>query len=634
MADVLKRVLVGDANQGRVEILRQILAEEFSTEITPAQHFDEVNRYAATASWNMILVATNLPYPPQIGIDFIHHFNALFVQVSGRSRVVCVFGDDGFPNLLGPSSASEAIFVPAARLGEKERRKIIGHFRQWLGWSPSWPKVKLDNDLLLHEQVRSLTKSRKLDAGEKLLAQLVRGFFICKEVTVGRLGQGKSGSKVFRIRPEPCSAANPEFVLKLIDEEDKWKIAFEITGHQKAREFLAQPFRQHITNLYPTCSPQAPATSDLIEYVASTSGNTWQAVCYGFLGGDRLGQFIDLESVLIAEPSKLSEKVLSVKRPNQQLSFTPTTIRANRHAMLDKVLKWLSDQWYDKAQISQEARPLWETPDALYDKAQISQEVTLLRDTPDAPLNRYPEHPPYRFTGKAKERIIAFLDGFDAQLGERIHLPDGPLDWGGGVARIRELLSKDSGPTGFSKLDDPLHVVLSPTHGDLNAANILLWLDQQEHPFLIDFPFYQESGHVVQDFARLEVEMKFMLLDRQADTPASELPAFDYTPAQMPLWLELEAHLLNDWKQPRPKEDDWERQGYKTNVICCLELIQHIRNTAEDVYRGAGAVDNFHDEYWAALLYHTLRVLGYPSVSLFKRLVAVYSASSILEKMK
>lgn len=59
-----------------------------------------------------------------------------------------------------------------------------------------------------------------------------------------------------------------------------------------------------------------------------------------------------------------------------------------------------------------------------------------------------------------------------------------------------------------------------------------------------------------------------------------------------------------------------------------------MNGVAEDVYREAGAADNFPDEYWAALLFHTLQVLEYSAVSIFKRLFAVYSASSILEKLR
>jgi hypothetical protein len=610
MADFLERVLIGDANQGRVELLQKIFAEEFSVEVVIAQNSDEVTKLAANFSWNVILIATSLPVPPKIGINV--YFDALRVLVPKR-KLACIYGEDGPPKFSGTSSRWTPLFVPAVGLGEKERRQIIGQFRQWLSWSPNWPKVELDNDRLLHEQVRSLTGSRKLGAGKVLLAQLVRGFFICDKVAVTRLGQGKSGSRVFRIRPEPCSAANPEFVLKLVDKPDEWKIRSEIAGHQKARQLLNQQFRKHITDLCQTFSPQVPLSSDLFEHVASTSGNTWQAICYGFLGGVGLGQFIDLETLLIAEAKVLSKKVSPKKPAGLPFDFAPNTIRQDRQDALKMVLEWLCRQWYSNKP-RKESKLLWETP--------------------DAPPNRYSALPPYRFTGKAKERSIAFLDSFEAQLGERFPLPDASPNWDGRRALIRELLIKDNGPTNFSKLDNPLNVLLSPAHGDLNTANILLWLEQKDHHFLIDFPFYQEWGHAVQDFARLEVEMKFMLLDRQADSPASELPAFDYTPTQMALWLELEEHLLNDWKQLRPREEDWVQPGHKANVICCLELIQLIRNTAESVYRQAGAADNFPDEYWAALLYHTLRVLGYPTVAIFKRLFAVYSASSILEKLR
>jgi hypothetical protein len=38
-------------------------------------------------------------------------------------------------------------------------------------------------------------------------------------------------------------------------------------------------------------------------------------------------------------------------------------------------------------------------------------------------------------------------------------------------------------------------------------------------------------------------------------------------------------------------------------------------------------------EYWPALLYHTVRAIGYPSLSVFERLLAVYSAGSILIRL-
>jgi len=614
MSEQRERALVGDENPRRTALLKGLFEQEFSgVEFIWFRTFQEAHQQAQTDAGTVIFFSRNLPHSSKSNSAILEYY---FSEL-GRAQCapVCIYGEDGKPDLHESFQEQKFLYVPAVESSfARERRKLISELRRYLKWSPPLPEIILEPHPLLPEQLRSLAGSRKLTDGKKLLAQLVRGFFVCDKVTVASLGQGKSGSRVFRIRPEPCPDANSEFVLKLVEKRDEWKVRYEIAGYKKARKILDQTFRKHTTQIRKTCSPQNTPSPDLFEYVSSTIGNNWEAICYVFLGGENLGQFIDLESVLVAEENELPEKFSSLRKPGPPLAFTPQSICADRLATLGKVLAWLRERWHVRSQASREAKPLWETP--------------------NAPSKQYSPLPPYRFTGEVKERAIAFLDSSDARLGGRFPLPCDPPGWGERVKLIRDLLSQDGGATGFSKLDRTSNVLLSPAHGDLNAANVLLWLEQKEHPFLIDFPFYQEEGHVVQDFARLEVEMKFMLLDRQAGSPAGELPAFDYTPTQMALWLEMEEHLLNDWKQSRRKERDWKQHGYKTNVICCLELVQLIRNTAEDVYHGAGAADNFPDEYWAALLFHTLRVPGYSTVSIFKRLFAVYSASSILEKLR
>jgi hypothetical protein len=161
----------------------------------------------------------------------------------------------------------------------------------------------------------------------------------------------------------------------------------------------------------------------------------------------------------------------------------------------------------------------------------------------------------------------------------------------------------------------------------------MVWLEH-EHPFLIDFPFYQEAGHALQDFARLETELKFALLDRQKDSPEKQLKAFEHTYSQMSIWQEMEDRLIADWKQ---KNSGWPAKGYTGNVRLCFEFVQLIRNRAlavqqNDKCPGLPAGD-FLTEYWPALLYHTVRSIGYPSLSVFKRLLAVYSAGSILTEL-
>jgi len=147
---------------------------------------------------------------------------------------------------------------------------------------------------------------------------------------------------------------------------------------------------------------------------------------------------------------------------------------------------------------------------------------------------------------------------------------------------------------------------------------------------LIDFPFYQESGHALQDLALLETVIKFALLDRQADSSPTELLAFDYTCSQVELWRLMEDHLLSaDWLT---EKTDWITSAYQRNVKQSIRLISRIRSTAMDVQKQhlSGNDPSFFDEYLAALLYHTIREIGNPSRSIFKRLFAVYSAGSIL----
>jgi hypothetical protein len=102
----------------------------------------------------------------------------------------------------------------------------------------------------------------------------------------------------------------------------------------------------------------------------------------------------------------------------------------------------------------------------------------------------------------------------------------------------------------------------------------------------------------------------------------------------MPIWMEMEDLLLTNWKKREPK---WKSTGYRAIVQACFRYVQLIRKKALSVqlnsnYRGSKAVD-FLSEYWPALLYHTVSAIGYPALSPFKRLLAVYNASSIINMM-
>jgi hypothetical protein len=62
-----------------------------------------------------------------------------------------------------------------------------------------------------------------------------------------------------------------------------------------------------------------------------------------------------------------------------------------------------------------------------------------------------------------------------------------------------------------------------------------------------------------------------------------------------------------------------------------------VRSKAREVQGqklGVRRIPDFLEEYLPALLYHTLQAIGWPSLSIFKRLLAVYSGAKILERLK
>ncbi|NOT60635.1 MAG: hypothetical protein HOP19_10480 [Acidobacteria bacterium] len=167
----------------------------------------------------------------------------------------------------------------------------------------------------------------------------------------------------------------------------------------------------------------------------------------------------------------------------------------------------------------------------------------------------------------------------------------------------------------------------------MNSNNVLLW-QKGRHPFFIDFPFFQEQGHALQDLARLEAEVKFALMDRQLESPADKLLAFDHTHSQLKLWMHFEDCLIHtDWRVQKVLQHE---PAYHDNVKHHHELVRFIRQQAEEVQRqpdSAVVRPKFEVEYFPALLFHTLRAISYDSLSLFKRLLAVYSASKLLTRL-
>ena len=126
MDEQRERVLIGDPNRRRVELLLQVFDEEFDVETATSQHFDEVKKLAINSFWNVILIATNLPLTSRMGANFKLCFEALPHIAPKKSKLVYIFGEDDDPNYSGKFSRWIPLSVPPISRGGEARRKIIG----------------------------------------------------------------------------------------------------------------------------------------------------------------------------------------------------------------------------------------------------------------------------------------------------------------------------------------------------------------------------------------------------------------------------------------------------------------------------------------------------------------------------
>jgi hypothetical protein len=592
-------VLIGDSNLQRAELLKRIIEENFAATVFSFDSFEELQEAIEIHNPKLILIANDLVFYKNVLIE--PQTQVYFLTLGNkhqRYKLACITPNNHEPileNLLPPPTY---IHVPLLPLTDKQQEQIGTELGSLLPKPPKPPKILLEDSSSLRQQVRGLSIEHNLTEGEKILSEIILQFFDCEEAEITSLGQGLSGASVFRFCPKKNGEMLGEFVLKLSSTKDFWKIKQEVERYEAAKAYLGiENYKTHYAVM------REPVIQPEIEKYIVNHSSGWWAVCYDFLGGPKFGELIDLETAFIAASRTIEEKTANTRF---QIGDTnPSTVDACRFLIWETALDWLCKNWYQKAGL-------------------VKRDFSNVWNSENSRDDQYVTFPPYRLSGKSKSFILSFLDSRATTLGERL-IPN----WENHRSRVWSFIDKSESLTGINLLDASIPFVLSPAHGDLNANNLLLWLAEANHPFLIDFPFFQPSGHALQDFARLEVEIKLSLMDKQTESNA--LPALDYTYTQIDLWIELEGHLLSDkWQEGL---NIWKSNGYKDNVESCLKLIQIVRNKAENVQRQS--LDSlppteFLNEYLPALLFHTLRAIGYPTLSIFKRLYSVYSASSIL----
>ena len=162
--------------------------------------------------------------------------------------------------------------------------------------------------------------------------------------------------------------------------------------------------------------------------------------------------------------------------------------------------------------------------------------------------------------------------------------------------------------------------VLIVNHGDLNSANIL-FKDDRRNPWLIDFT-HTGYGHYLRDFAKLEAEIKFGLMDKDNEHDLNRLL----------LWQEMDNALdvlpfgESSYLTPHVlTETDPE-------ILKAYSVIRHLRLLAFD--RMIGNKESQILQYRTALFLYTLQTLSFRDISRCKRVFAFRSASRLCQFIK
>lgn len=221
----------------------------------------------------------------------------------------------------------------------------------------------------------------------------------------------------------------------------------------------------------------------------------------------------------------------------------------------------------------------------------------------------------YHIGEKERREILIIIE----ELGE--FFPWYLGDWGEEcIGQLRNFVSRE--PIGDKNLwERQFDHQECLVHGDLNSNNFFVDADDERLKtwFLIDFA-HTEPAHYMMDFAKLEAEVKFFLMDNWI--------ADNLNPKHIRLWIEFEDLLKSVAFGGTPEFPD--RRG-SSDVRKAYTVISRIRSLAANV-------KDFNEiDYYIALLYHTLMALRYSqefrNVVTIKKIFASYCANSLLDEL-
>ena len=103
----------------------------------------------------------------------------------------------------------------------------------------------------------------------------------------------------------------------------------------------------------------------------------------------------------------------------------------------------------------------------------------------------------------------------------------------------------------------------------------------------------------------------------------------DIDPARLPVWRQVEDERSLGRSAGRPGALSPDVANVET-IQRAWRLVDELRNRGREICASAGREDRFDVEYGVALLYHTLRTIGF-DLPIVKRLYAVYCAARLID---
>ncbi|MBI3417048.1 MAG: hypothetical protein HY043_17285 [Verrucomicrobia bacterium] len=584
MSQAAHLAIIADHVQPRAQALAQLLASRYRIRVVLVKTWKELlekSKAAKTGQLRLLVLADGFPGEGSLQ----QRVRSLLLTEALEADVVAISENDQVP--FAKLKRAHLLVAKAETLTEAKAIRCFAECRH-LPEQRLLPVIRFatQDDLILKHQLRSLDHTEDYETGIRLLQELIHKLLRgVREATIVRLSQGYSGSLVFRLDWKDAEEEKI-YVLKISRQADAWKVENGARYWPEIEKALTKGgLNRHAPQ---RISP--PKDNRMLPGVVRAGG--LYAEAWAFLG-EKLGRIIDFE-----EAYRFGGQWPN-GTPERSKVIAGSAMPAQFVAL--ETLSLLRKAWYDTAKTANRSA-LW--------------------DNGDAPYPGIVSFPPYRLTQWWKVQILSSLERLK-RLGERLLSGE----WKHGTDVIAQWLREGFAPQ--NRKTPRLRVAISPIHGDLNKNNVLFWLEEMQ-PLLIDFATYQPEGHALQDFANLESQIKFGLMDTEHESSAT---AYDLSPERLATWLRLEEKLAaigNFRKPPVPARFLKGQESIKR----AFHIVTDIRSQAFAVHCKAFKKRNYRafiQEYSTALLFHSLKTIGYENLSPFKRLLAVASSTRLIE---